>query len=360
MQVTVAIRLLALVAMLVVAAQASGAGERPGEPGQAMRICAAAGPFWPTETLAPSGRIAWIACKEQSSLIRIDLASGRKTATVRLDAPVTAVATGAGWVWALDGDSTLYRVDASRARVTKRIGLPASAAYNIWIGGGSVWVADDQGARVLRISPATGKVVARFGVGDGPADMAFAGKRAWVIDHRDTTLFRIDLATNKATRLGTVGRAGDEAPERLALLGGSLWVTGRGVPLLQVDPETGATRRTIDIDGTGIDVVAAGGDPLGAGPHRGGRPARLPDDDGAPAVTPGGNGHDRGDGERTRRRARPRRRARRGLARRQHERLPLSRRTLSRTGSAALQGVLPAACSIRASIASAYARAACA
>jgi virginiamycin B lyase len=260
MQITVTIRLLALATMLVVAAQASGAGSGRVSPARAMRICAAAGPFWPTETLAPSGRTAWIACKEQSKLIRLDLASGRKSGTVRLDAPVTAVATGAGWVWALDGDSTLYRIDAARARLTKRIGLPASAAYNIWIGGGSVWAADDQGARVLRISPATGRVVARIGVGDGPADMAFAGKRAWVIDHRDRTLFRIDMATNRATRLGTVGTAEDAASERLAMLGGSLWVTGRGMPLLQLDPETGATRRSIDVNGTGIDVIPAAGD----------------------------------------------------------------------------------------------------
>jgi virginiamycin B lyase len=260
MQVTVTIRLLAVAAMLVLVAQAGAAGAGRVTPAKALRICAAAGPFWPTETLAPSGRGAWVACKEQSKIVRVDLASGRKTATVRLGAPVTAVATGAGWVWALDGDSILYRVDASRTRVTKRIGLPASAAYNIWIGGGSVWVADDQGGRVIRVDPSTGRVLKQIPVGNGPADMAFAPGRAWVIDHRDRTLFRIELAGNRATRLGTVGNGGDAAPERLALLGGSLWVTGRGAGLLQVDPDTGDTKRTIDVGGTGIDVIAAAGD----------------------------------------------------------------------------------------------------
>jgi virginiamycin B lyase len=248
---------LALAAVLCLAAQASGAASGRVTPAKAIRICAAAGPFWPTETLAPNGRTAWIACKEQSRLLAVDLATGRRTATVRLGAPVTAVATGGGWVWALDGDSTLYRIDARHARVTKRVGLPAIAAYNIWFGGGSVWVADDQGGKVFRVAPATGEVVARIGVGDGPADMTFGAGRAWVIDHRDRTLFRIDLATNRATRLATLG---EDAPERMAMLGGSLWITGRGTPLLQVDPDTGATRRTIDVGGTGIDVVAAAGD----------------------------------------------------------------------------------------------------
>jgi virginiamycin B lyase len=143
--------------------------------------------------------------------------------------------------------------------VTRRIQLSASAPYNIWVGGGSVWVAEDQGGRVVRVSPAKNRVVARIRVGDGPSDMVFAGSSAWVIDHRDRTLFRIQLATNTASRLATIGKADDMAPERLAILDGSIWVTGRGTPLLQADAETGATRRSIDLDGTGIDIVAAAG-----------------------------------------------------------------------------------------------------
>jgi hypothetical protein len=224
----------------------------------AVRACAAAGPYWPTMTLALDGGTAWVACKEQERLIRIALPSGKRTAAVRLDAPVIAVAVGLGSLWALDSGSTLYRLDARAARVTKRIRLGAAAAYNIWIGAGAVWVADDQGARVLRISPRTNGVVARIAVGDGPSDLVFAGTHAWLLTHRDNTLFRIDTTSNIATRLRVVA-GGNAAAERLALLGGRLWITGRGVPLLEVDPETGATRRSIDIDGTGIDIVAAAG-----------------------------------------------------------------------------------------------------
>ena len=85
--------------------------------------------------------------------------------------------------------------------------------------------------------------------------MVFAGGNAWVITHRDNTLFRIDGATNDVSRLATVA-GGNAAAERLALLAGSIWITGRGMPLLEVDPDAGATRRSVDIHGTGIDVVA--------------------------------------------------------------------------------------------------------
>jgi DNA-binding beta-propeller fold protein YncE len=112
---------------------------------------------------------------------------------------------------------------------------------------------------VLRVSPSTNKVVARVPVGDGPADMEFTANSAIVICHSDYTLFRIDLSTNRAARLAAVAPSGDAAAERIALLGGSLWVTGRGVSLLEVDPDTGTTRRSIRVGGTGIDIVAAGG-----------------------------------------------------------------------------------------------------
>jgi hypothetical protein len=223
---------------------------------RAVRACAGAGAYWPTMTLAVSGGTAWVACKEQRRLLRINLARGRRTASVRLGGAVIAVAVGLGSVWALDTSSTLYRVNGRTARVTRRIQLGAAAPYNIWIGAGSVWVADDQRAQVVRVSPAKNKVVARIPVGNGPSDMVFAGTTAWAINHRDSSLFRIQTATNTATRLATVG---DDAAERLVMLGDSLWVTGRGTPLLQVSPETGATRRSIDIDGTGIGIVAAGG-----------------------------------------------------------------------------------------------------
>src|SRR5918992_6274932 len=89
---------------------------------RAVRACAAAGPHWPTMTLALSGSTAWVACKEQQRLMRIDLTRGRSTASVRLGGAVIAVAAGLGSVWALDS-ATLYRIDPRTARVNRRIAL---------------------------------------------------------------------------------------------------------------------------------------------------------------------------------------------------------------------------------------------
>ena len=249
-------RIAALIAAAALGPIASAAADGSVPGAKTLKACAAAGPFWPTMTLALDRNAAWVACKEQSRVVRVDTATGKLATSLRTDAPVIAVKSGLGAVWALDSASTLYRIDRATSRITRRSSLGASAAYNLWIGGGSLWVADDQGAQVLRVAPATGRVVRRLPVGDGPASMAFSGGSGWVINHRDRRLMRIDLATNRVTELQ---RVPGDAPERMAYLAGSLWLTGRGTDLVRVDPQTGKRLATIEIGAGGIDVVAADG-----------------------------------------------------------------------------------------------------
>ena len=233
-----------------------------------------------------------------------------------------AVAVGYGSVWALDAGSTLYRLNPRTARVAKRIPLDATAAYNIWIGAGAVWVADDQGARVLRISPRTNKTVAHISVGDGPADMVFVGKKAWVITHRDNTLYRVDTATNVATRLAIVGGS-DAAAERLAMAGDSSLdhrarcAAPRGGSRDRSDPPHRGHRRHRN------RCRRDGRCALGARAHRRRRSDRLSDDDGRPARDDRRSCDYGRDRTWARRRSRPRGRTGRRLARRQHGRLPL-------------------------------------
>ena len=177
--------------LAILVAAGAFASQVPGA--HVFKACAAAGPYWPTMTLALDGRYAWVACKEESRIVRLDTVAGKVDRSVRLNGLPIAVAAGAGAVWALDSGSELYRIE--KGRVTRRTTLGASAAYNLWLGGGSIWVADDRGASVIRVSTA-GHVLARIPVGDGPTDVAFSTTRAFVIDHRDRRLFRIELATN--------------------------------------------------------------------------------------------------------------------------------------------------------------------
>jgi streptogramin lyase len=202
-----------------------------------------------------TGSTAWVACKEQARVVRVALPSGRPRSTALGTQPI-AILAAHGAVWALDTAGTVSRLDPRSARVTARVRTGASRPYNLWAGAGSLWTVDDASGEVLRIDPARRAVIARIAVGDGPSDLVFAGERAWVINHRDRGLVRIDTSSNAPSRLATI--PGD-APERIAHAAGSLWITGRGTDLLRVDPATGEVQRTIEIGAGGIDVVAAAG-----------------------------------------------------------------------------------------------------
>ena len=124
------------------------------------------------------------------------------------------------------------RTARSRSRSTSRRGKP----YNLWSGAGSMWAIDDGSGEVIRIDPKTNEVTTKIQVGDGPADMVFDG----------TTALRDQPPRPHARRArhrAPTGRASsprsaatNAAPERMALLDGALWITGRGMDLLKVDP----------------------------------------------------------------------------------------------------------------------------
>ena len=73
---------------------------------------------------------------------------------------------------------------------------PDDIAY----GAGSLWVAvladrdAEPASQVVRIDPATGAVIGRFGVGR-PGTMTFAGGAVWVSNFTEDTVTRIDAAT---------------------------------------------------------------------------------------------------------------------------------------------------------------------
>ena len=258
-------------------ASAAGSGRLPGA--VAFKACAGAGAYWPTMTLALDRGSAWVACKEQARVVRVNT----KTRTSRTVAAPRRprdrrrrrlrIDLGARQRLDPDPDRSCHRPGHAAHRAA------AAAAYNIWLGGGSVWVADDQGGQVIRVSRA-----GAFSAGSRSATARptwpSPAQPAWVINHRDRKLFTIDLPTNTPTLVAVI--PGD-APERMVMVAGGLWITGRGTDLLQVDPSTGAVKATVEIGAERhrrrrdrgalwVPVRSAVVDPTG-----------LPDDAGAPS-----------------------------------------------------------------------------
>lgn len=248
-----------VIAVLLAAVVAGGAGgaSAPGRLSGAseLPICAAAGPYFPSMTLALTSGTAWVACKAERRVVRVRLPAGTRRSIAVPGGELIAVLAAFGSVWTLDEHATLTRIRPASNRLAQaRLGLVRP--YNLWAGAGSLWTVDDASGEVVRIAPATSKVTARIAVGDGPSDLAFAGGDVWVVNHRDRRLVRIDAATNRAA---TVAVLPGDAPERIVALGSFLWLTGRGTDLLQVDPADGRVVRVVEIGASGIDVVAGAG-----------------------------------------------------------------------------------------------------
>jgi sugar lactone lactonase YvrE len=221
----------------------------------AYRVCGGAREPFLQYGLAIGFGSAWVACREQRAVQRIDLATGRVFPMIDVAEPVWAVTAGEGAVWAIAlRGSAVHRIDPGSNRVTASIPVPGVVPY-AWAGGGALWAADDEGHALIRIDPATNAQVARVPVGNGPAGFTFDGSFAWVLNHRENTLDRIDPATNAVVRMSTIPGGDQVAAERIAAFGGSLWVTGRGLDLLRVSRTDGSVLGSTEIGTGGIDVV---------------------------------------------------------------------------------------------------------
>lgn len=245
---------------VVVAHPAPVASVLPGA--TATRVCAAGGEPVPQYALAFDGASLWVACRTQSRLQRVSPASGQVGAilSLRFAAPY-AIAAGGGSVWAAERGPRILRVDARTGRSSTAANV-GDSAY-VFFAAGSAWAADDAASRLLRIDAGTRRTTAELATGKGTSALASDGRRAWIVNHRDGTLERIDLATNRLERLA---RLPGDAPERMVLAHGSLWVAGRGTDLLRVDPETGAVLATVEIGAGAIDLQVSSTSIWVAGP----------------------------------------------------------------------------------------------
>ena len=226
--------------------------------GTAYRVCGGAREPFLQYGLTIGYGSAWVACREQRAVQRIDLATGRVLPRIQVAEPVSAITAGEGSVWtiALRG-SAVHRIDPGTNKVTASIPLNGVVPY-AWAGGGALWAADDEGQAMIRIDPTSNGEVARVPVGNGPAGFAFDGSFVWILNHRENTLDRIDPVTNQVVRKATIPGGEWVAAERIAVFDGLLWITGRGLDLLRVSPATGSVVGSTEIGTGGIDVVTDG------------------------------------------------------------------------------------------------------
>jgi DNA-binding beta-propeller fold protein YncE len=198
-------------------------------------------------------------------------------ATVQVGAEPTQVAVGAGGVWVgVWATGKLVRIDPASNRVVARIpvGRPQESPIAIAVADRAVWVVDFGDARVLRIDPATNRVVARIPVRGGAGGIGVGAGAVWVTsgeggDQRHGWVQRLDPARNRVE--ATIGVPGGLQLWGVAVSGQSVWVGNALGRLWRLDPrrnQVTATVRATQTQGAsppGVGHLAAGADAIWTG-----------------------------------------------------------------------------------------------
>lgn len=210
----------------------------------------------PCSGLAVGFGSLWVPSCGDHTLARIDLKSGKLTATIPVAVADSegGIAVGAGSVWLVtDSLSTLARLDPDTNKVVAEIRV-AGGSYMAAFGEDAVWVTSTRNNLVTRVDPQTNLIVETIAVGKSPRFLAVGEGAVWVLNQGDGSVSRIDSKTNKSSAtidVGVPGAGGDIAAGE-----GSVWVTSFGFPISRIDPA--ANRVVQQFAGDGGDAIRTG------------------------------------------------------------------------------------------------------
>jgi ABC-type branched-subunit amino acid transport system substrate-binding protein len=216
---------------------------------------------WGFPQIAVGAGAVWVINPDRT-VSKIDPDTGRRVATIDVDA--ATIAAGKEGVWVIRADDTvaLAPIDPRTNRVGRSIRVGAQSLSAVAVGGGYVWASAEGDGLVWRIEPGRNPITRTINVGVGVTFLAFDSGAIWTANYNDGTVSRIDVETEdvEATPVGAV--------QGLAAGEGSAWVSTAGATLADGLPETCGELLT----GTaGPDVLIASELPLqgsiGAGPR---------------------------------------------------------------------------------------------
>lgn len=210
--------------------------------------------------LAVSAGALWVLKNDDQALLRIDPRSGRVVARISLSFVPFDIAATDNAVW-ITGyyDDELVRIDPSSNQVVARLTVPDGAS-GIAVTDQAVWVASSIAGWVSRIDPATNQLVASIVLNcpavcaqSTPLAVAATADAIWVRTVGDGLLVRIDPQSSRVvTSLEVIPSNGRDGVDHLAVLGGSLWVSG--ISLQRIDPQTNLVTGTVGVTATSVSV----------------------------------------------------------------------------------------------------------
>lgn len=201
----------------------------------------------------------WIASSSMNHVVRLDAATNEPGTIVTVAKPCSGLVVDFGSLWIPScGDHTLVRSDAKTGTLQATIPAgPADSEGGICSGAGSVWIVGSKASDLLRIDPASNRVIAHIHLPPGSFNPAFANDSIWVSSNTGGTLVRVNPKTNTVRSETPVG----PRPRFLTVGAGSVWVLNQGDgTIARVDAETGKRTALITAGIPGLGGEIAFGD----------------------------------------------------------------------------------------------------
>jgi YVTN family beta-propeller protein len=218
--------------------------------------------------LAAATDAVWVLTPADNTVVRINPATNEVVATIGVGRAPSGLAVGAGAVWVSRGsDGAVVRIDPATNRVVATIPVgPAPGAMTV--AGGVLWVSLPEHG-LGRIDPASNRSTVVRVPGCCAGELA-AGKGAlWVANRGDDTLVRVDPASGRVVARVLLPKTTEQRPHQVAVGDGGVWVTSAsprreaGNLLWRVDPVSNQVTGTLDLGPTaagGIPNSVAAGD----------------------------------------------------------------------------------------------------
>jgi virginiamycin B lyase len=203
-----------------------------------------------------SGNAIWVASTKPYAVLRIDPATNRIVARVKLSGEAcSGLAFGFGSVWApiCGKKPALVRIDADQNAISATLPIaPAGPEGGITTSDDSVWMVVDKNGTVTRIDPTTNRVRQTTSIPPGSYNPLFSNGIVWITGVQSSVLTAVDAVSGKVLESILVG----PKPRFLTAGGGSIWTLNQDDGTVsRVDEKSRKVIATIQ-----VGIPGAGGD----------------------------------------------------------------------------------------------------
>ncbi|MFN2462871.1 MAG: hypothetical protein ABR573_03080 [Candidatus Dormibacteria bacterium] len=211
----------------------------------------------PSAILFAAGSL-WATRDEERSLLRIDPATRKVTATIPLELSPFAMGAGPNSIWVTDYEhGAVAHVDIATNRLVGVIRGLAAGPAAVAVEGGSAWVVNRSHEGVTRIDVASHKILAFIPLDRGPLPILATPGGIFIKEDIQGDVVRIDPATNAVADRFPVGpKEGRDGVDSMAVDGDGVWITG--MHLQRIDAASGAVTKQLKQDATTVTLDPSG------------------------------------------------------------------------------------------------------